>query len=175
MRRADARKEQDALDTAWRLHASAQDWVGKVDAKASFAFGLEVAVITAAVALTSQGKMFHSLDSWYEVTLFILGMVMLGVAVVVASLVVAPRIRTRKSAAPTSSDFIYFGHLKDWSASDLKNALLTGSPLEGLSSQLVVVSKIAWRKHRLVQASVWLSMLGGAAFVACFLFANVGK
>jgi len=165
--------EREALETAWRLHASVQDWVGKVDAKASFAFGLEVAVITAVLALTTKGD--ASLDSWHEVTLFIVGVVLIGLAIVMASLAVVPRIRMRRHLEAKSHDFVYFGQLKNWHPDDLQEALLERSPLEGLSKQLVVISRIAWRKHRLVQASLALSIVGGTALVACFALVNIGK
>lgn len=167
-------EERHAVETAWRIHASVQDWIGKVDAKASFAFGLEAAVFTATVALTSRGNVFHDLTSWVEVALLALGLTLIGVAAFFASIVVAPRIRSSKKTGHSAHEFLYFGHLKDWKSRQLRDALLEQSPLHGLTEQLIVLSRIAWRKHRLVQISVISAMSGAASLVLCFVLTTLG-
>lgn len=171
---ARAGREQEARETAWRVFGATQDWIGKVDSKASFAFGFEVAIITAAVALTGKGKPLGVLDSWVVSTLFAAGLVLLGVAVLTSSLVIAPRITARKTPPPGSEDFIYFGHLRMWDADELRRAFRDTSPTPGLSKQIVILSKIAWRKHRLVQLSVSLSVVGGLCLIACFFASKIG-
>ncbi|MFM9703314.1 Pycsar system effector family protein [Streptomyces galilaeus] len=67
----------------------------------------------------------------------------------------------RDTQVPRSGQgFIYFGDLRGLAPDDLAQTVRTTDPLPALSRQLVVMSKIAWRKHRYTQASLVLAASG---------------
>lgn len=83
------------------------------------------------------------------------GLVGLLVALGCSAAVVFPRLHRR--AAQRTDDGLYFGELAGWTASALASRLMTMTGterLDGLSRQLVATSRIAWGKHRLLQASL---------------------
>ncbi|MFF0001792.1 Pycsar system effector family protein [Streptomyces avermitilis] len=73
-------------------------------------------------------------------------------------------LRGRKVKAEAASNFIYFGHLMHRQADELTTALKNTDILPVLSRQLIVMSKIAWAKHRHAQTS-FISFGVGAALV----------
>ncbi|WP_275465469.1 Pycsar system effector family protein [Streptomyces noursei] len=169
----DGRSEahDDATETAWRIHAALMDWTGKVDAKASFALSLESAAVTALVAFSGgfadpasgHGRMA-------EIGLYWCGVGFLIVAIAMAVVVVMPRLGRVRSKADWQAGFVYFGHLRHWSPCRLAEALRSKDPLPVLSRQVIVMSRISWRKHRLVQLSLAVGVLGVAmAATAWFL------
>jgi hypothetical protein len=68
------------------------------------------------------------------------------------------------SGAGPSSNFIYVGHLRHRNKDELTTALKTTDILPVLSHQLIVMSKIAWDKHKYVQWS-FIAFSAGAALV----------
>lgn len=147
----------DPVDTAWRIHGAVADWTGKVDSKASFALAIESAVAVAVIQLAAGDRRLGHLSGFWEVGCFALGMSILVLSILCVGWAVRPRLR-RKSLSCERTDFIYFGHLRLWDATDLETALVERDPLPVLSRQLVNMAKIAWEKHMAVQLS-----LGGAA------------
>jgi hypothetical protein len=153
----------DAVGTAWQLHASLSDWTGKIDSKASFALSLESAALAGVAALAGPGHRFGRLSGFWAVGGFWLGVVLLGVAAIIAVAVVVPRGRgDREEGPPTRDDFIFYGHLRHWTPEELAAQLAEADVLAALSRQLVVSSKIAWTKHRRVQQSLILAVAGAA-------------
>lgn len=160
----------DPIEQAWRVHSAQVDWTGKVDAKASFAFGIESAAMGATIALSAGGRTFAKIDGSFASFLYWLGLAGLLVGAGCSLLAVVPRLRgAADTAREAKQNFIYFGHLRHWSAEDLAATLSNGEMLDVISRQCVNMAKIAWRKHRLVQFSMVAGALGIGALVLCGL------
>lgn len=168
-----SKRNQDAIENAWHIHEAQADWTGKVDAKASFSFGIQSAIIAAVVALVADDKLFDNFKGWW-VVLFALGILALCAGAVTAALVVAPLLRSKNLKQESNRDFIYFGHLKFLDPDDVEQRLRDGDLLPVLSRQVVRMADIAWKKHIKVKWSIWLGVGGGAALVACGLLLESG-
>lgn len=151
----------DPVETAWKIHAALADWTGKVDTKAAFALSIESALLAGVVALSGSDSRFSHLKGFWPVLIFWLGVSLLALSVVLSVLVVSPRTRGSKVAAEWPNNFIYFGHLQHWQPDALADELRQRDPMPVLTRQLVVMSKIAWTKHRRVQESLTLGVAGG--------------
>ncbi|MFI7431709.1 Pycsar system effector family protein [Micromonospora sp. NPDC049836] len=161
----------DPTETAWKIHAALVDWTGKVDTKASFALTIESAVLAGAVGLSNSGSRFGNLQGVLPLATFWFGVAFLAASVVLSVLVVMPRTRNKNIPTEWPSNFIYFGHLQHWSPEPLERALRELDPLPMLSRQLVVMSRIACVKHRRVQESLGLALLGGFLVVIAGMIA----
>jgi len=71
-----------------------------------------------------------------------------------------PQIRRRRTKTEWRDDFIFFGHLRHWKDDDLAAAWASHDPAPVLARQAVAMSKIAWRKHGLLQLSLTTAVLG---------------
>lgn len=154
------------LDFAWRVHESLSTWTGRVDAKASIVLTLELAALGFVVALTDGKRLFAALTGWRE-CVFVVGLVLLAFGILAATAVVFPQLARRKARADWKQGLVYFGHLRRWTPADLDaklEHLTTEQVRTALSAQLITMSKIAWRKHALLQASVLLGIVGAVAF-----------
>jgi len=151
----------DPHDTAWRIHASIVDWTGKVDAKASFALAIESAALAAIVTLTGSGRRLDGL-SGCGVGFFWTGVAILLIGVLSVVTVVAPRLRSTKMPSEWQNNYVYFGHLRHWDPEDLQKVFEEEDPLPVVTRNIVIMSKIAWMKHRRLQVSMWLATLGAA-------------
>lgn len=167
--------DKDAVDTAWRVHAAVVDWTGKVDTKASYTLTLETAVMVGVVTLSSNGRVLTTLEGWRQVS-FVAGAALLVGAILCAAFVVLPRLRSRKKLqAEAATNFIYFGHLKFSHPSAIARQLNNAEALlPALANQLHQMSRIAWRKHRFVQISMLLAIVGVIAISAAALFPGRG-
>jgi len=164
-----------ALDTAWKVHQANTDWTGKVDAKASFVFAITSAAIATTVALSTQGRVLDNLPGPWLQWLFWAGLVLLALGAYLSSRVVSPRLRATKMREEYKSNFIYFGHLRYWSAAELEVALKEQDPLPVVSAQIVEMAKIAWRKHRFAQWALRYGIAGAGleALVALIVSASL--
>jgi hypothetical protein len=163
--------DDDPIDTAWKIHAAIVDWTGKVDSKASFALAIESAVLAGVISMTGGHRRLANLGGWAEV-LFWFGMTFMLASLLCAIYVVRPRLRSKKVSAESASNFIFFGHLKDWEAGKLEEALCQQDVLPVLSRQLVNMSKIAWVKHRLLQLSLTGAVIAGGLIGVAALLNN---
>jgi hypothetical protein len=154
--------DRDPVETAWRIHAALCDWTGKVDTKASFALTIESAVLGGVAALSVSGHRFNHLKGFWTQATFWAGVAALGLAALASISVVMPRTRRRHLDNEWRHNFIYFGHLKEWSPAELADYMRKEDPLLTLSRQLVNMSKIAWAKHARVRQSLLLATLGAA-------------
>ena len=145
----------DPLDTAWRIHASLSESTGRVDAKASFAVSLESAVLAALVVLYRGDEPGNAGAK----VLFWVGGLTLALSALAAVSVVSPRLGS-KDSGDWREHFLYFGDLRHWDAAELSQKLAETSALSSLTRQLVVMSEIAWVKHRRVQQSLVLAVIG---------------
>jgi Family of unknown function (DUF5706) len=151
---------EEAVETAWHIHTALGEWTTRVDSKASFALTLEAAALAGVAGLTSNGGLgVRAMPASLLVT-FSVALLSILASALCAMMVVVPRMRGHHTAAESGDNFIYFGHLRHWSPGHLHTALTTRDPLPMLSRQLVVMSHIAWRKHRWVELSFILSAVG---------------
>lgn len=155
---------------AWKLHAILQDWIAKVDTKASIVMTLETALLSGLIAFSGAHGANYPLI--WEL-LRHCGLVLLFISILVAGAVVFPRLRRQDSAKSWQRGVVYFGHLRHWEAEALAEALNSIDPSSGLrmlSDQLVIMSRIAWNKQILVQCSLLVALAGcvaaGIPFVA---------
>lgn len=158
---------EDPHDFAWKVHGALDAWTAKVDSKASIVLGLETASVGFIVALASANGTFTNLKGGH-LTAFKLGLALLTLGVFLAGLTVFPQLSRRRARRIWQDHVIYFGHLRHWDPLDLEKRLsemTEPTSLHQLASQLVEMSKIAWRKHAWLQYSM-LCTLAGLVLVA---------
>lgn len=160
---------EKAIEQAWKIHAAQAEWTGKVDAKASFAFAVESAIIATVVALSADGRLYSDLSDWLSGAFYWIGLLSLMAGAFFALVVVRPRLKEDVVRKMSDDNFIYFGHAQYWDADELATALKERDILPVITRQIVVMADIAWRKHRWVQLSMTLGGIGGALLVACGL------
>jgi hypothetical protein len=159
----------EARETAWQIHAAVADWTGKVDAKAAFALTLESALLAGIAAVAGADHRFARMGGGAGALLW-LGIVLVLAGTALSILVVTPRVRSKDVAGEAPQNFIFFGHLQYWRPDDLEMALESADPLPMLSRQLVVTSKIAWKKHRYIKWSFRLAAAGGLLVFLAFMW-----
>jgi len=163
----------DPVETAWRIHEALVDWTGKVDQKASFALTLESALIAGVVTMSGKEGPLSQLNGGdLALGLYRGGVTALIVATLCAVAAVIPRIRWRHIGSEAPEDFVYFGHLKDWTSKDLEGALRTRDVLPVLVRQHLRMSQIAYEKHLLVQVSLGFAVLASIALFAATQLAS---
>jgi hypothetical protein len=145
---------------AWQVHAALESWTARADLKASILLALQGGAFI--VAVTSQDAVFGRVRlSPALVSLAALGVLLAAMAMAAAAtlpVLGSPR-RLRRERAHS---LVYFGHLRLWPAADLAArlaALTTPEQVDMLSAQLVAMSRLTWRKHRLLQGSVALTVV----------------
>ncbi|KAB2349600.1 Pycsar system effector family protein [Actinomadura rudentiformis] len=158
--------EQEAFETyAWRVHQALHDWTAKVDAKASVILTLETAMLSMIVVFAGSGKRLSRLTG-LEVWTFRIGIVLLVCAIILAGSAVFPQLNRREARRNWRRNYVYFGHLRRWDPADLVNALESGHGQPNklvLSTQLIALSRIIWRKHSFLQCSMILVVIGNIA------------
>ncbi|PVD01658.1 hypothetical protein DBP19_01520 [Streptomyces sp. CS090A] len=160
---SEATAQRQATEAAWHIHQALTDWTGRVDTKATIVLGLESAVATALAAL-SRGRPVplagpSAVCVWAGASL-------LALSAAFCLLVVFPRLDGFAAGRRWERGYVYFGHLRRWEAADLAEALCGGEVLPVLARQLVAVSRICWRKHRLMQLSITSGCAGGLLIAA---------
>jgi hypothetical protein len=154
-----------AVDTAWRIHASLADWTSKVDNKAVFALSIESAMLAATAALSSGSRSPLDVSTTPGIWLLRTAMVLLAAAALLSIGVVTPRMRDGGVRQDWPDNFTYFGHLRRWEPDALAARLRGADPLTSLSRQIVAMSQIAWRKYVLVRLSLLIAAIGAACTV----------
>ena len=166
--------DKDLTDNAWKVHAAQVDWTGKVDAKASFAFGLESAAIVTTVALSAEGRIFGDLGDPTAAWLYGIGLAFILIGAVFAVTAVVPRLKSDDVKRKAPDNYIYFGHAQHWEPEDLDTALRERDIIPVISRQIVVMAEIAWQKHRWVQVSMFAGCAGGVCVVLAALVLRFG-
>jgi hypothetical protein len=149
---------------AWKVHSAITDWTAKVDAKASISLALESAIFGFVITLSSTGRVLDNLQG-SRLLLFRGGLLALGAGIVLAALVVMPRLGRATAKRVWHENLIYFGHLRHWDPVQLSKRLTRldeEAEVEMLARQLVSTSKIAWFKHVCLQASIIIAFVGAA-------------
>ncbi|MEX2980984.1 Pycsar system effector family protein [Streptomyces sp. C36] len=152
----------DPLDAAWRIQTALADWTGKADAKASIALSLQSAVLALFGVLTGAGHGFRGGPVPAQV-LGWAGVLTLLVGACLAAAAVSPNLRSERRGQEPDEDYLFFGHLRHFEPEQLESALRERDHLAALSRQLVVMSEIAWVKHRRVQWSFAAAVTGSGA------------
>ncbi|MFI2368485.1 Pycsar system effector family protein [Streptomyces sp. NPDC018833] len=161
----------EAVKTAWQIHSSLHESTRTVDAKASFALAMESAALAGIAALSGSGRALDRVTGPAAAALWA-GVALIGLSAVLAVLAVIPRHGGEgRSPAPGEDEFLFYGHLRHWSPDDLAQQLVRIDPLPTLSRQLIVMSAITWTKHRRVQQSLLLAVVGSAMVAAVVVLA----
>lgn len=163
--------EANPVDNAWKIHAALTDWTGKVDTKASFTLTIESALLAGVITLSTDNRALSNLCGLPGL-LYVVGVSLLIVAVMLAVLVVRPRLRSKNLGVEARQNYIYFGHLRELKPSMVRDHLENTPILPVLSKQLVEMSKIAWDKHKMVQRSMTIAPCGVIALFFAALCAN---
>lgn len=159
------------IETAWRIHEHLADWTGKADNKARFALSIESAILAGVIAVSDKGNLLGSLEGCTLATYWI-GVLLLVTGILFSAVAVFPRLRRSVTKEEWKTGLIYFGHLRHWDADRLADKLRDADMLSVLANQLVVMSTIAWQKHRLIQWSFGAAGLGAAFIALSGLVAN---
>jgi hypothetical protein len=150
----------------WQVHAALEGWATKVDVKASIllAFQGGTFIFSATSPQVMAGSAGHR-----PLLAAAAGMMMLVIAMALAATAILPSLgSSRRHRADHASEWIYFGHVRLWKPTELAERLSQLSERDeilALSAQLVRVSRLNWRKHRLLQASVLLTLLAMVAMM----------
>ncbi|MFJ7098130.1 Pycsar system effector family protein [Streptomyces mirabilis] len=154
----------EPTETAWRIQAAVADWTAKADSKASFALTMQSTALAALGLVASSKQVAGGLDSEASRLLLWIGVLFMASGVGCAAWAISPNLRKERRGPESDDDFLYFGHLRHLDPTVLEAALRDKDPLPSLSRQVVVMSEIAWIKHRRVQWSLILAVAGCAAF-----------
>lgn len=151
--------DHDPVATGWRIHDAHVAWTANVDSKANFVLAIESAMLAGVVAFDPAQLKTAPARGFFWTGVMALVLALIGVA-----LVVRPRLRRKRGKVEAFDNFIYFGHMRHWSAEDLESKLAATDMLPMLSRNLVAMAKIAWMKHTLVQRSLEAAFAAGALF-----------
>ncbi|TDD47719.1 Pycsar system effector family protein [Saccharopolyspora elongata] len=154
--------EADPLGTAWKMHAALVEWTGKADLKASFSLTVQSVTLVLMGILTSSGRLAMGSGSGASQILLWAGFLLMAGGASCAAVTISPNLRKERRGPNKNDDFLFFGHLRTWEPGELEAVLRETDPLPALSRQLVVMSEIAWVKHRWVQWSFILAVVGAA-------------
>lgn len=157
--------KNEILTFAWQAHQSQENWSGKADIKGSILLAADAAVLASVVTAGSTG--LHLLSP-----LWLLSMTSLSLSAVLAGFSIKPALKSETRR--TSTDLVFFGHIKDMDSHQLSmeiSGLTFDQAIEGLSRQLVNMSRGNWKKHRLLVASTWIAIVALPLTVAAVLFA----
>lgn len=145
---------------AWQVHAAVESWTARADLKASILLAFQGGVFVFAVSW--RALVLDAPGRWPEVV----GVVAVGVLVCamgLAAIATLPMLgSSRRLRAEHQSHLVYFGHLRLWDPAELAarvSQVDAAEELRMLSWQLAATSRLTWRKHRLLQVSVVLTIV----------------
>lgn len=162
----------DPLEDGWRIHNAIVAWTANVDSKASFALAIESGIMAAIIGLAGEGRRLHGIRGSWEIAFLYGGVTTLGLALLLVAWVVRPRLRTSAVDREWQDNFVYFGHLRKWDPSSLERAIESRPLLPVLSRQIVAMSVVAWRKHKALQWSMMLAVVGVTLVVIASIVAG---
>lgn len=154
----------EPTETAWLIQAVVTDWTAKADSKASFALTMQSTALAVLGLLASSKRAVGDFDSTLPRLLLWIGVLLMVGSVGCAAWAISPNLGKDRRGPDNEADFLYFGHVRQLDPAVPEAALLDKDPLPSLSRQVVVMSEIAWNKHRRVQWSLMLAVGGCAAF-----------
>jgi Family of unknown function (DUF5706) len=169
VRRKDNMDTRSEREFAWRVHEAQESWIGKVDTKASVVLAFEAAVVVFVITSDAIWSRLQGPSPWTR-PLGYVGIAFLLAGIVFVGAAVWPFTgRARRLQTRSTSNLIYFGHLRHVPAEELVERLgnLTAlDELNMLSQQIVAISRINWWKHRMIQCSLLSALVGLFALVA---------
>jgi hypothetical protein len=168
-------KSTHGTEFGWRVHGLIQDWIRNVDQKASIILAITVAMsgYAAAQVFTTSGSLHAVTDcsrQWW-IRIMAGALLLAGAAALTA---VFPNLKRRRARRLAKTGLIYFGHLREQSRAEIRKALADmdeETVLDQLSLQLEQTSRIAWKKHALLQ----LAEANLVVAVVAFLFAELSN
>ncbi|MEY9839791.1 Pycsar system effector family protein [Streptacidiphilus sp. EB103A] len=96
--------------------------------------------------------------------LIVIGVLCMVVGVGFATSAILPSLGKGREQRGTHRDFMFFGHARNLDSAVLERAFRERDPLPALARQVVVLSELAWVKHRRVQWSLLHAVGGCVAF-----------
>lgn len=138
---------------SWRVHSAIDDWGARADWKASVLQAHQGGGFVLSVTAFA--------DRWSTLTVLTVSLLLLAMCASAAVLYPVAGSAGRR-AREHGPDLIAVGHLRRWTASALAaqlGAVKTEDEPLMVSAQLIALSRLNWRKHRLVQISVVLMVL----------------
>ncbi|MGC0419430.1 Pycsar system effector family protein [Embleya sp. AB8] len=150
----------DPLEAAWRIHGALADWTGKADAKASFALTFQSTILAVLGVLVGSDQGSRGFGSGTARPILCVAAGFLACGAACAAVAISPNLRKERRGPDADGDFLFFGHMRTWDPVALETALRDNDLLPALSRQLIVMSEIAWSKHRRVQWSLALAVAG---------------
>lgn len=134
----------------WRLHAGLEAMAARADAKAGILLAHQGGAFVLGITALQMGGG----------SAVVLAMMLVVAAMGTSIAVVVPVLRP-KGRMVAIGDIIYFGHLREWQPPSLAERIAEVSQddeIAMVSRQLVTLSRINWRKHRLLQISLSLTV-----------------
>ncbi|APZ34285.1 hypothetical protein BOH66_08555 [Microbacterium aurum] len=160
-------------ELAWRVHENAKGWISQVDVKSAAALAIEAAVLGFALALITNSDTLSQLTDLSRWIVGV-GLFLLLVSVVLSMLVLMPRIKLREPK-PKDRGYLYFGHLRHWDKEALTATLARNQVSDGqIADQVIKMSQIAWRKHVLLQWSLYFLLAGIVVIGGLYLLFVIG-
>ncbi|MFF1823837.1 Pycsar system effector family protein, partial [Kribbella sp. NPDC058245] len=89
------------------------------------------------------------------------GLVLMVGALLCAVAVVLPILRARHTKHGAGS-VLYFGTVRHYTPDELADRLAGEDTVREICAQSVILSRLSWRKHRLLQASMLATIAGSA-------------
>ena len=162
-----------ARDLAWRLHSNAEAACARADLKVSImlAFQGSAFVLVATSRIIAVGPA-HSLSTHAiaVVLMLLLGATTAGVAAL------APALGARREHRRSYPlQYVYFGHLRHWDHAALAARVTstdTTTEVEMLASQVIQISRLTWRKHRLLQVSIAITVVALSSLTLAVMTAH---
>jgi hypothetical protein len=156
----------------WHIHGALESWTARADLKASIMLTVEAGAF--AFAVTVPGLVRGASGMVGTVAAVGVVVALLAAMVAAASAVLPVLGSPRRHRRERDQHLLYFGHLRLWQPSEL--AVMLGrmtdqQRAEMLARQLVVMSRLNWRKHRLLQASVALAVLAALSIAVATVLA----
>jgi hypothetical protein len=155
------------VEFAWRVHAALEAWTAKVDMKASILLAFQGGAFI--FAATSR-ELFLSTPDRRPALVGAAGVALLVSAMALATATVLPMLGSAKRhRADHPHEWIYFGHVRHWESTELAarlSRLTERDEVRALCAQLVRMSRLNWRKHRMLQGSVVLTVISMLVMVS---------
>jgi hypothetical protein len=164
-----------SMEFGWRVHAAQESWNARADVKASILLAFQAGALVFGVTL--RDLIVGAIRPFW------VGVALAATAMLIASMIAAAGAvlpilgSARRHREERGRNMVYFGHLRLWDESALASRLTRLTPRDEagmLARQLVAISRLNWRKHRLLQASVVLTVLSLIMITAAALTPHLG-
>jgi hypothetical protein len=154
----------------WMAQAAMESWAGRADVKASVLLAWQGAAFV--LLATGNDRLGGACSRLPALAAMVAGCLLVA-ATCLAALVIVPALGSvRRHRAQMAQHTFFFGHVRLWQPQALAERLarLTADEQRTMMAHhLVAVSAINWRKYRLLQASVMLTLMVVGALVFAFV------